>query len=104
MSYAQSKLNYSDLSELQNLTYATSELVNNSDLSATVNVGGVSVTSNIINMEYVNSAKSTFHNWISGFIYILLAIYNYTQLLWLIRGSYPIGSTPPPRNQIGFRG
>lgn len=54
--------------------------------------------------RFWNTYKDIFQGWISGFMYLLLAIFNYRQVLYLIRGSSPIESTPPPsNNKIGFK-
>ena len=53
--------------------------------------------------RFWNTYKDIFQGWISGFMYLLLAIFNYRQALYLIRGSSFIEGTPPPTGKIGFR-
>lgn len=95
LDYAKNKLNYADLSALNNLSSSANALaVTQDNFVASFNLMGVKMSLPVVDMSIVNSVKSIFQGWISGFIYILLAIYNYSQILWLIRGTHPIGSTP----------
>lgn len=44
----------------------------------------------ILKGSFVNEISSLVKSWISAFTYILLALYNYNQIYFLIRGTYPI--------------
>lgn len=44
----------------------------------------------VIKVSVVNTIASTIRPWITGFFLLLLALYNYNQLYFAIRGTYPI--------------
>lgn len=73
-----------------------------------ITVGNVTVginTSFILDKFYSiwNNYKTTFQSWISGFMYLLLGIYNYNQLIYALRGSTFINNTQmshkPPQSR-----
>lgn len=50
-----------------------------------------------------NNYKDVFQSWISGFSYLLLGIYNYSQILYAIRRSSPVSTTQPsPYKQLSL--
>ena len=67
--------------------------IKSDNIRGELNVNGVSWYGSIVNFDIVNEYKSIFQGWVFGFMMILLSIYNYSQVLWLIRGNTPISST-----------
>jgi len=87
---AMNKFGVHDLNGLNQLNVSESSP---NDVSVTLIVSGVSFTGKIIDMSFIDKYRNTFKAWVGGFIAVLLIIYNYSQVLWLIRGTSPIVTT-----------
>jgi len=86
-----------DLKFMEDLTNTQSAQLRSTSIDS-ITVGDVTIginTSFILNKFYSiwGNYKTTFQSWISGFMYLLLGIYNYNQLLYALRGTTPIYGT-----------
>ncbi|MGL4338417.1 MAG: hypothetical protein ACRCST_16150 [Turicibacter sp.] len=65
---------------------------NNTEIIGSVGVNGVFVKPMpIIDLKLFDKYKPTLFSYIRGFVYVLLIFYNIKQVIWLIRGTSPIG-------------
>ncbi|GFP78558.1 hypothetical protein [Clostridium fungisolvens] len=83
-----SKFGNSDLNELKQLGQVGGSV--STSMTADLKVGGVSFTGKVVDFSWIDKYIDTIHGWVAGLMGIMLLIYNYSQILWLIRGTSPI--------------